>query len=96
MREEFKQLEGFDFSLICSVFLEEDIVVLIFDFNLVFLDGIRAEVVPQIAACRCHFFDDCGKLSPRSGQIGREGLWIDEVLRRRFLRLSIMFLFYIF
>ncbi|XP_039115553.1 protein MULTIPOLAR SPINDLE 1 [Dioscorea cayenensis subsp. rotundata] len=50
-------------------------------------DGIRAEVVPQIAACRCHFFDDCGKLSPRSGQIGREGLWIDEVLRRRFLRL---------
>ncbi|KAJ0984901.1 hypothetical protein J5N97_003257 [Dioscorea zingiberensis] len=47
----------------------------------------RRKVLPQIVACRCHFFDVCGKPSPSSEQLGREGLWIDEVLRRRFLRL---------
>ncbi|XP_020100857.1 protein MULTIPOLAR SPINDLE 1 isoform X3 [Ananas comosus] len=44
-------------------------------------DGVRCEDErPPIASCRCHFFDGCG-----DGAGG--GHWIDEVLRRRFLRL---------
>nr|CAD1823152.1 unnamed protein product [Ananas comosus var. bracteatus] len=43
--------------------------------------GVRCEdEPPPIASCRCHFFDGCG-----DGAGG--GHWIDEVLRRRFLRL---------
>ncbi|KAK8460892.1 hypothetical protein SEVIR_2G411800v4 [Setaria viridis] len=41
---------------------------------------------PPVASCRCHFFDGCGDLLPQPGGGGGEH-WVDEVLRRRFLRL---------
>ncbi|XP_072970911.1 protein MULTIPOLAR SPINDLE 1 isoform X2 [Typha angustifolia] len=44
-------------------------------------DGAQSEDEPPIASCRCHFFDGCGELG------GDGDHWIDEVLRRRFLRL---------
>ncbi|KAL0915693.1 hypothetical protein M5K25_016131 [Dendrobium thyrsiflorum] len=49
-------------------------------------DGRGSEVVPEIASCRCHFFDECGdfKMSPGNESGGH---WINEVLRRRFIRL---------
>ncbi|CAO2207552.1 unnamed protein product [Urochloa humidicola] len=50
-------------------------------------DGARGEEVePPVASCRCHFFDGCGDLLPQPGGGGGEH-WVDEVLRRRFLRL---------
>jgi hypothetical protein len=42
---------------------------------------------PPVASCRCHFFDGCGDLLPQPGGGGGEH-WVDEVLRRRFLRLG--------
>ncbi|PNT68560.1 hypothetical protein BRADI_3g42627v3 [Brachypodium distachyon] len=48
-------------------------------------DGARREELePPVASCRCHFFDGCGSLPPPGG--GEH--WVDEVLRRRFLRLA--------
>ncbi|XP_051202705.1 protein MULTIPOLAR SPINDLE 1 isoform X2 [Lolium perenne] len=48
-------------------------------------DGVRGEETePPVASCRCHFFDGCGDLQPPGG--GEH--WVDEVLRRRFLRLA--------
>ncbi|XP_022679807.1 protein MULTIPOLAR SPINDLE 1 isoform X2 [Setaria italica] len=50
-------------------------------------DGARGEEMePPVASCRCHFFDGCGDLLPQPGGGGGEH-WVDEVLRRRFLRL---------
>ncbi|XP_066326816.1 protein MULTIPOLAR SPINDLE 1-like isoform X1 [Miscanthus floridulus] len=50
-------------------------------------DGARGEEMePPVASCRCHFFDGCGDLPPQQGGGGGEH-WVDEVLRRRFLRL---------
>uniref|UniRef100_A0A0D9XAR5 Multipolar spindle 1 n=1 Tax=Leersia perrieri TaxID=77586 RepID=A0A0D9XAR5_9ORYZ len=51
-------------------------------------DGARGEEMePPVASCRCHFFDGCGDLPPAADGDGGEH-WIDEVLRRRFLRLE--------
>ncbi|KAH0458283.1 hypothetical protein IEQ34_013598 [Dendrobium chrysotoxum] len=50
-------------------------------------DGKGSEVVPEIASCRCHFFDECGDLKMSSGNESG-GHWINEVLRRRFIRLE--------
>ncbi|GJN04207.1 hypothetical protein PR202_ga21732 [Eleusine coracana subsp. coracana] len=51
-------------------------------------DGTRGEEMePPVASCRCHFFDGCGDLPGQPGSSGEEH-WIDEVLRRRFLRLD--------
>ena len=44
--------------------------------------------LPEIAACKCHFFDGCGDLR-RDGENSGDGHWIDEALRRRFSRLGI-------
>ncbi|KAL6661982.1 hypothetical protein ACP70R_001366 [Stipagrostis hirtigluma subsp. patula] len=44
------------------------------------------EMEPPVASCRCHFFEGCGDLPPQPGVDGGEH-WVDEVLRRRFLRL---------
>ncbi|XP_039814448.1 protein MULTIPOLAR SPINDLE 1-like isoform X2 [Panicum virgatum] len=50
-------------------------------------DGARGEEMePPVVSCRCHFFDGCGDLPPLPGSGGGEH-WVDEVLRRRFLRL---------
>ncbi|KAL5220139.1 hypothetical protein ABZP36_024852 [Zizania latifolia] len=51
-------------------------------------DGARGEELePPVASCRCHFFDSCGDLQPApDGDSGEH--WVDEVLRRRFLRLG--------
>ncbi|CAO2190343.1 unnamed protein product [Urochloa humidicola] len=51
-------------------------------------DGARGEEVePPVASCRCHFFDGCGDLLPQPGGGGSGEHWVDEVLRRSFLRL---------
>ncbi|XP_047051845.1 protein MULTIPOLAR SPINDLE 1-like isoform X2 [Lolium rigidum] len=51
-------------------------------------DGVRGEETePPVASCRCHFFDGCGDLQPQQPPGGGEH-WVDEVLRRRFLRLA--------
>uniref|UniRef100_A0ACD5Y1U6 Uncharacterized protein n=5 Tax=Avena sativa TaxID=4498 RepID=A0ACD5Y1U6_AVESA len=51
-------------------------------------DGVRGEeMVPPVASCRCHFFDGCGELQLPLPPGGGEH-WVDEVLRRRFLRLA--------
>uniref|UniRef100_A0ACD6AD25 Uncharacterized protein n=1 Tax=Avena sativa TaxID=4498 RepID=A0ACD6AD25_AVESA len=44
-------------------------------------------MVPPVASCRCHFFDGCGDLQLPLPPGGGEH-WVDEVLRRRFLRLA--------
>ncbi|CAA7408106.1 unnamed protein product [Spirodela intermedia] len=55
----------------------------------------QSDAVPQIVSCRCHFFDGCGLSGARNLSSGVEGIgdgdagcndWIDDVLRRRFLR----------
>ncbi|XP_026410355.1 protein MULTIPOLAR SPINDLE 1-like [Papaver somniferum] len=46
--------------------------------------GKQFDVLPQIASCKCHFFDNLGKLSPKFGDSHNHGF--DVVLRRRFLR----------
>ncbi|XP_066159373.1 protein MULTIPOLAR SPINDLE 1 isoform X2 [Oryza sativa Japonica Group] len=50
-------------------------------------DGARGEEMePPVASCRCHFFDGCGDLPPPTdGDAGEH--WVDDVLRRRFVRL---------
>jgi hypothetical protein len=51
-------------------------------------DGVRGEETePPVASCRCHFFDGCGDLQQQPPPGGGEH-WVDEVLRRRFLRLG--------
>ncbi|EMS68451.1 hypothetical protein TRIUR3_25060 [Triticum urartu] len=51
-------------------------------------DGVRGEAMePPLASCRCHFFDGCSDLQPPPPTGGGEH-WVDEVLRRRFLRLG--------
>ncbi|KAE8814660.1 hypothetical protein D1007_08189 [Hordeum vulgare] len=51
-------------------------------------DGVRGEAMePPVASCRCHFFDGCSDLQPLPPTGGGEH-WVDEVLRRRFLRLA--------
>ncbi|XP_020265781.1 protein MULTIPOLAR SPINDLE 1 isoform X2 [Asparagus officinalis] len=49
-------------------------------------DAKEGEDLPQIAACQCHFFDGCGDLR-KDRENGGDEHWINEVLRRRFLRL---------
>ncbi|PKA52890.1 hypothetical protein AXF42_Ash001871 [Apostasia shenzhenica] len=46
-------------------------------------DGKASQVVPEIASCRCNFFDGCGSL--KSSDNGSRDHWIDDVLRRRSL-----------
>ncbi|URD94533.1 hypothetical protein MUK42_36095 [Musa troglodytarum] len=50
-------------------------------------DGRTCEADLPIASCRCHFFDGIGELGGDGSGRGDGGHWIDEVLRRRFLRL---------
>lgn len=54
-------------------------------------DARGSEVVPEIASCRCHFFDGCGDLNVGPGD-DSGGQWINEVLRRRFIRLGMFFI----
>nr|CAB3504248.1 unnamed protein product [Digitaria exilis] len=55
-------------------------------------DGTRGEEIElPVASCRCHFFDGCRDLPLQLGRDGGEH-WVDEVLRRRFLGLGIIWL----
>lgn len=56
-------------------------------FALDLSDAKQGEDLPQIAACKCHFFDGCGDLR-KDRENGGDEHWINEVLRRRFLRLG--------
>jgi hypothetical protein len=49
--------------------------------------GRGDETEPPVASCRCHSFDGCGDLPAQPGGSGGEH-WVDDVLRRRFLRLG--------
>ncbi|RWR91261.1 protein MULTIPOLAR SPINDLE 1 isoform X1 [Cinnamomum micranthum f. kanehirae] len=49
-------------------------------------DGSERDLVPEISSCKCYFFENCGKLSPRGVDLGGDHHWINEVLHRRFLR----------
>ena len=48
----------------------------------------NSDPVPQIISCRCRFFDGCGLSGARAKGIGKgdDDDWIDDALRRRFLR----------
>ncbi|KAG1327525.1 putative protein MULTIPOLAR SPINDLE 1 [Cocos nucifera] len=46
----------------------------------------KCDAEPPIVSCRCHFFDGFGDLGGDAVSSAGEH-WIDEVLRRRFLRL---------
>ncbi|RVW96173.1 Protein multipolar spindle 1 [Vitis vinifera] len=48
-------------------------------------DGLRHDLFPPSASCKCHFFDDLGKLSPNQFERGSNRNF-NDVLRRRFLR----------
>lgn len=50
------------------------------------LDGSERDLIPEITTCKCHFFENCGKLSPRGLDLGGDHRWTNEVLHRRFLR----------
>ncbi|XP_058114021.1 protein MULTIPOLAR SPINDLE 1 [Magnolia sinica] len=47
-------------------------------------DEMQYDLFPQSASCKCYFFDRCGKLSSSTDVDDRR---INDVLRRRFLRL---------
>ncbi|XP_078177422.1 protein MULTIPOLAR SPINDLE 1-like [Carex rostrata] len=51
-------------------------------------DGFGCDLDPPIASCRCHFFEAFAELTPHliDATTGDER-WIDNVLRRRFIRL---------
>ncbi|OVA11032.1 hypothetical protein BVC80_1747g24 [Macleaya cordata] len=50
-------------------------------------DGTQYNLFPQIASCKCYFFDNLGKLSPRRVNLGDDrDSGFNDVLRRRFLR----------
>ncbi|KAF3332650.1 hypothetical protein FCM35_KLT02227 [Carex littledalei] len=51
-------------------------------------DGIGCDLELPNASCRCHFFEGCAELAPHliDATTGDEH-WIDNVLRRRFIRL---------
>ncbi|WOL17294.1 hypothetical protein Cni_G26085 [Canna indica] len=49
-------------------------------------DERACEADSPIASCRCYFFDGIGESGGNGGERGG-GHWMDEVLRRRFLRL---------
>lgn len=52
---------------------------------------MQCDAEPPIVSCRCHFFDGFGE--PAGDAVSGAGEhWIDEVLRRRFLRLGMGFL----
>ncbi|KAJ3688780.1 hypothetical protein LUZ61_017944 [Rhynchospora tenuis] len=50
-------------------------------------DGLACESEPPIASCRCHFFEGCGEVGPHVVDGTGDEHWIDNVLRRRFIRL---------
>ncbi|KAJ3678403.1 hypothetical protein LUZ60_002206 [Juncus effusus] len=50
-------------------------------------DGAGCESEPPIVSCKCHFFEGCGEAGPCVSDGTGDLHWIDEVLRRRFLRL---------
>ncbi|TXG61140.1 hypothetical protein EZV62_012503 [Acer yangbiense] len=48
-------------------------------------DASRFDLFPQSASCKCFFFDNLGKLSPKQAADGSHGRF-NDILRRRFLR----------
>ncbi|XP_062078449.1 protein MULTIPOLAR SPINDLE 1 [Humulus lupulus] len=48
-------------------------------------DVSQCDLFPQSAACKCYFFDQLGKMSPKSVTDGSDRRF-NDVLRRRFLR----------
>ncbi|PON99360.1 multipolar spindle [Trema orientale] len=48
-------------------------------------DDSQSDLFPQSAACKCYFFDQLGKLSPKKVTDGSDRRF-NDVLRRRFLR----------
>lgn len=59
-------------------------VLLIF-FILLCVDGSQYDLFPQSASCKCYFFDNLGRLSPKCLGEGCDKRF-NDVLRRRFLR----------
>lgn len=59
-------------------------------FNVIFLsDGSQYDLFPRSAACKCYFYDNLGKLSPKRLDDGSDRRF-NDVLRRRFLRQGFM------
>ncbi|KAK2646086.1 hypothetical protein Ddye_021281 [Dipteronia dyeriana] len=48
-------------------------------------DASRFDLFPKSASCKCFFFDNLGKLSPKQAADGSHGRF-NDILRRRFLR----------
>ncbi|KAJ4709552.1 Protein MULTIPOLAR SPINDLE 1 [Melia azedarach] len=48
-------------------------------------DASHCDLFPQSASCKCYFFDNLGKLSPKGAADGSDRRF-NDVLRRRFLR----------
>jgi hypothetical protein len=59
------------------------------------LDGCGCESEPPIASCRCHFFEGCGEVGPHVIDESGDEHWIENVLRRRFIRLGTSSLLFI-
>ncbi|KAJ6382210.1 hypothetical protein OIU77_030793 [Salix suchowensis] len=48
-------------------------------------DPLQCDLFPQTALCKCYFFDNLGKISPKSVGDGSDRRF-NDILRRRFLR----------
>lgn len=49
------------------------------------LDATHCDLFPQTASCKCYFFDNLGKFSPKpADDASNQGF--NDILRRRFLR----------
>ncbi|KAB1228290.1 hypothetical protein CJ030_MR6G022927 [Morella rubra] len=83
LREDLKEAEG------SHVLTLSGNVVVSF-FNVIFLsDGSQYDLFPRSAACKCYFYDNLGKLSPKRLDDGSDRRF-NDVLRRRFLRQGFM------
>lgn len=49
-------------------------------------DGVKYDVFPQNASCKCYFFDDAAQFSKNNQSDDDSGSRFKDVLRRRFLR----------
>ncbi|KAL9399632.1 hypothetical protein Peur_008593 [Populus x canadensis] len=83
LREDLREAEGSRIYFSLSFSLGSRVFSYLFLFCV--LDASQCDLFPQTALCKCYFFDNLGKLSPKPVGDGSDRRF-NDILRRRFLR----------
>jgi hypothetical protein len=92
LREDLKETQGSSLILFLINAYSSAFVIWFWVFFLFVLDSdaSHCDLFPESASCKCYFFDNLGRLSPKFDGNASSNNRFNDVLRRRFLRQGII------